>query len=178
MGSIKSTNLEPGAQSPFETEFQKCRLRRKLGHFNEVVAGLERLRASDENLSVDDQAQVVGHIAWTRLSQGFFKESHEILDRWMLSLGTDVLASSISSETKAFLELLMEFSRVNCHGDPSKSIEIAQTVFDQQLRDVELKDYDYTLVCSPHLLYTCMMNANVFPDTSGGLLPTHRIICG
>lgn len=152
MGSIKSTNLELMlGQSSFEIEFQKCRLQRRLGHFNEAVASLEQLRNSDTNLSADDQAQVLGQIAWTQLLQGFFKQSYETLDRWIPLGSADPVASSVSSETKSFLELLKEFSRANCYGDPKKSIEIARIAFERELQHVELNDYSYALVCGPRL---------------------------
>lgn len=152
MESIKSTNLElMMGQSSFEIEFQKCRLQRKLGHFNEAVASLEQLRNSDANLSADDQAQVVGQIAWTQLLQGFFKQSYETLDRWIPFGSADAGASSVSSETRSFLELLKEFSRANCHGDPNKSIEIARIVFERELQHVELDDHSYALVCGARL---------------------------
>lgn len=155
MESIESTNLDLGGQSSFEVEFQKCRLRRKLGHFGEAVASLEQLQNTDSNLSADDEAQVVGQIAWTQLLQGFFKDSYETLDRWILAGGFDAPERPVSGETRAFLELLTEFLRVNCHGDPKKSVEIARVVFERELKNVELSDYSYTLVCKPHL-YTHM----------------------
>lgn len=155
MESIESTNLDLGGQSSFEIEFQKCRLRRKLGHFNEASASLEQLRNTDASLSADDEAQVVGQIAWTQLLQGFFKESYETLDRWIIAGGFDASKHPISSETKAFLELLAEFLRMNCYGDPKKSVEIAGVVFERELKNVELSDYSYTLVRKPRL-YTHM----------------------
>lgn len=175
MESMESTSLKVGGQSSFQTELRECRLRRKLGYFNEVAASLERLRDSRENLSTDDQAQIAGEIAWTRLLQGFFKVSYETMDQWMLSRKTNDLANSISRETRAFLELLMEFSRVNCHGDPKKSIEIARIVFDRELQHVGLGDYNYTLVCRPQPSIH-ISHANSFPDTSGGLLPPYHAV--
>lgn len=160
MESIESTNLDLGGQSSFEIKFQECRLRRKLGHFSEAVASLEKLRNTDANLSADNEAQVVGQIAWTQLLQGFFKESHETLDRWILAGGFDAPEHPVSSEIRAFLELLTEFLRVNCHGDPKKSVEIARVVFERELKNVELSDYSYTLVCKPrpytHMFYVLM----------------------
>lgn len=149
MGATISSGFGLSRRSSFEAEFRRCRLQRKLGHFNEAVDGLERLQNFGDDLNPDGEAQIVGQIAWTRLQQGFFKESYEVLELWTRTPSN--MRGSISSKTKVFLELVMEFSRVNCHGDPRKSVEVARAVFDKELRHVNVKDYNYALVCG----FTC-----------------------
>lgn len=143
-----STNLQLDIQSSFEIEFQRCRLRRRLGHFNEVVASLKRLQHSHGGLSADERALIIGQMAWTILLQGFFKDSYETVDLWIRTCESNSLESFVSSKTKVLLELLMEFSRVNCHGDPAKSVEMAQIIFEKELQHADHKDYNFILVRS------------------------------